>query len=79
MNETQKPENDKKLSKMQMLGLAWELGYVIALPLIFFGYIGKWVDSRFSTKPWFALLGVVIAITSTTIWLTRRIREYIKK
>jgi F0F1-type ATP synthase assembly protein I len=78
MNENQTPENKKKMSKMGMLSLAWELGYVIALPLVLFGYIGKLVDTKLSTKPWFALLGIVVAIFSTTIWLTRKIKDYLK-
>lgn len=58
--------------------MAFELGFVIALPLIGLGLLGQWLDTKFVTEPLFVLVGILLAIISTTIWLTRRIKEYIK-
>ena len=68
------PKNNWKI-----VNLAMELGFIIALPLLVFAFAGKWLDDRLAlSTPWFTLLGMVIAITSTTIWLTKKLKEYIK-
>ncbi|MBI2607672.1 MAG: AtpZ/AtpI family protein [Candidatus Doudnabacteria bacterium] len=75
-NSEQKP--DQSLSKWRLVNLAFELGFIIALPLVGFGLIGKWLDEKFDTDPWLTLIAILIAIISTTIWLTKRIKELIK-
>ncbi len=73
------PQNPKDLNKWRLANLAMELGFIIALPLLAFVYLGKWVDGRLHTSfPYFTLLGILLAITATTIWLTRKLKEYIK-
>lgn len=61
-----KPKNDTIIA----LELAWELGYMIALPLVIFVLIGRYVDHVFSTSPLFILIGVLIAfiISSYFVW-----------
>lgn len=56
----------------QALGLAWELGYSIAIPLVLFALAGRWADKRFSTSPWLLLGGMGLAIIFTTIFLVRK-------
>lgn len=56
----------------QALGLAWELGYTIAIPLVLFALAGRWADRVLDTKPWMFLGGVVIAIVSTSLLLVRK-------
>ncbi|OGE89717.1 MAG: hypothetical protein A2722_03425 [Candidatus Doudnabacteria bacterium RIFCSPHIGHO2_01_FULL_50_11] len=58
-----------------MVGLAWELGYIIALPLLILLLLGKYLDERYGTDPWLKIAGFIIAITATILWLTRRFRE----
>lgn len=68
-----------KVNKWVLVSLASEMGFIIALPLLALALAGKWLDHRLHTSiPLFTLLGVVLAITSTTIWLTKRLKEYIK-
>ena len=66
------------LSKWRFVNLAFELGFIIALPLVAFALIGKWADAKFGTDPWLTLAGIVFAIVITTVWLTRRFKEMIK-
>lgn len=61
----------------QALGLAWELGFIIAIPLVVFGSIGKYADGYFNTKPWLTLLGIFLSIIITVIWLYRRLKPLI--
>jgi flagellar biogenesis protein FliO len=74
----QKP-TDPKINKWALVNLSMEMGFIIALPLLVFALAGKWLDARMhNTIQWFTLLGIILAIILTTIWLTRRIKELIK-
>lgn len=79
-------ENDKKLKensdvtkKWQLVSIASELGFIIALPLVALGFAGKWLDNKFGTEPWITLAGILLAIVLTTTWLTKRIKSILKK
>ncbi len=73
-NKSQVPNN-----KWALVNLAFELGFVIALPVVAFGFLGKWLDAKVGNEtPWFTLFGIVLAITSTTFWLAKRLKQYIK-
>ena len=61
------------------MNLAFEFGYIIALPLVILGLIGKYLDQKYGSEPWLTLAGIALAIGLTTFWLTRRIKEYITK
>jgi F0F1-type ATP synthase assembly protein I len=71
-NQPQKP------NKWALVGLATEMGFIIALPLLVFILIGKKLDLRFHTTPWLTLVGILLAIGASTAWLTKRLKEYIK-
>ena len=74
----QKPV-DPNINKWKLVNLAMELGYIIALPLLVLALAGKWLDMKLDNHiPWFTLLGIVLAITATTIWLTKKLKQYIK-
>lgn len=71
-------QNPKDLNKWRLANLAFEMGFIIALPLLVFTLIGKRLDAKFGSAPWLTLAGIVLAIAATTTWLTRRLKEYIK-
>jgi hypothetical protein len=78
-NTPEKPNVPEGLTKSQMVGFAMELGYVIALPIVGFGLLGKWLDHKMNHQvPWVTLIGIALAITLTTIWLTMKLKKYIK-
>jgi hypothetical protein len=73
------PKNsDPSATKWALASLAMEMGFIIALPLLVFTLIGKHFDTKWHTTPWLTLVGIVLAITSTTVWLTKRLKPYIK-
>jgi hypothetical protein len=77
--EQNTPEKPKKIDRAAMISLSLELGYVIAIPLVLFGLLGKWADKQLNlTFPWLTLAGILLAITATTIWLTKKLKTYIK-
>ena len=61
------------------LGLATELGFLIAIPLAGGVFLGVWLDNTFSTHPKFTLsllgAGVVIAFVNLSFLLS----EFLKK
>lgn len=78
------PDQDKSKQQRDMMkrwglvSLGLEMGFIIALPLLAFSLLGKWLDAKFGTSPWLVLAGILIAIASTTAWLTKRFKELIK-
>jgi hypothetical protein len=67
--------NPKPLGKWQVVGLAFELGYIIALPILFFALLGKYLDNLWHTDPWLKIAGVILALASSTVWLVRRFSD----
>lgn len=72
------PEKPRKVTKWTMVALAFELGYIIALPIIILGLFGKYLDARFDSDPYFKLGGVLLAIVTSTLWLSKRFSELFK-
>jgi len=72
-------EKDDKNKTFSALSLAWELGYSIALPLVIFALLGRWLDKKFATSPWLFLLGIILAVTISSYLVYRKTMEIIKK
>jgi len=62
-----------------MVSLSFELGYIIALPLVVLGLLGKWGDKHWHHAfPWMTLIAIGLAIFMTTVWLIQKLKGYIK-
>ncbi len=68
MNKNPSPK--QKNDTIVAFELAWELGYMIALPLVIFALIGRYFDTRFHSSPIFILVGIFFAffISSYFVW-----------
>lgn len=66
---------EEKSSAWKALLLAWELGYSIAIPIVVFALVGRLLDHWLNTSPIFLLVGIVIAIVTTTLWLTQKAKR----
>ena len=78
-NLSQKPNNTPpQVNKWSLASLAMDMGFIIALPLVALGIGGKWLDTKLGTEPWLTLLGIALAITCTTVWLTKKFKKLIK-
>lgn len=76
------PPNQKQNKKYpiaipKILGIAFELGFIIALPLILLGFAGKWLDHKYG-KNFFVYIGIMLALISTSIWLWQRFKRIIR-
>lgn len=76
MNEEKKSKPD---SSWSTLGLAWQLGYTIAVPLVVFALAGRYLDKKLGTTPWLLLAGIILAIASTTWLVYKKTKEIIEK
>ncbi|MBI4050247.1 MAG: AtpZ/AtpI family protein [Candidatus Doudnabacteria bacterium] len=74
-DEKQKPP----INRGELISIAFELGFIIALPVVIFGLGGKWLDAKMGTAPMFTLIGILTAIVSTSVWIYRKFKSYFKQ
>lgn len=68
------PEPSQRSALWGSLELAFELGYLIAVPIVLLGLGGRFLDRWIGTSPWFLLVGVLLAIVLSSIGVSRKIR-----
>ncbi len=76
-----KPNDDTKVVvpgrgvgvELNLLALAGEIGWKLALPLLFFLIIGIKLDRAYHTTPLFILLGIALSLTASIILIARMI------
>lgn len=79
METTPPPPKAAKQSILSSLSLsvklAWNLGYLIALPVVILGFGGAYLDKSLETSPLFVLLGFVSAALLSFFGVKRRVKE----
>lgn len=73
-----KKNQDYSQETASVLSVAFEMGFVIALPILVFALLGKWLDQKQHTH-YFVLIGILLALGCSCFWLYRRFSEMIKK
>ena len=61
----------------EAVGLAWQLGYAIALPIVGFVLVGKLADQVFDTAPWFLFLGLIVSMPVSFLILYRKLKKFL--
>lgn len=56
----------------QAIGLAWELGYTIAVPLVVLALLGRLADKWLGTGPWLFLTGVILSIAVSSFLIVKK-------
>ena len=69
---TSKPEDSSVWAALQ---LAWELGYMIAIPAVIFGFGGAYLDRHYQTSPVFLALGFILALSLSALTVIRKVRS----
>ena len=59
--------------------LAWNFGYIIAIPAVVFGFGGASLDRQFGTSPTFILIGFAIALVLSGLGIWRVVRAIVRK
>lgn len=73
---------DKKPTQSQVwptLSVVFDLGFRIAIPLVFFALLGRWLDKQFETGPWLFLSGILFSIIITSVMLVYAFKNILKK
>ena len=71
---------DRPTSKtLVTVGVAMQLGFSIAMPLVLFIGLGIWVDKKFGTLPLFTISGVVLSMVTSIIEIRQVIKSVQKK
>ena len=78
MIDTQEKKPNKSLNKSELISIAFQLGFIIALPIVALGTLGKWVDGKAGTYPVLTLIGILGAIIMTSFWIYRKFKRYFK-
>lgn len=78
--ETKENKQTKQKSAMWLaLDIAYELGYLIALPIVVLGFGGAFLDKKFGTSPLFILSGIALSFIITSIGAFRKIKDITDK
>lgn len=67
-----KEMKNSKTDKVSVFSLAFELGYIVAIPIVLLALAGRMIDKKMDSAPWFLLLGIVIAIIVSTYWIYKK-------
>lgn len=73
------PEHKNQEKIGPALGLAIELGYTIAIPLITLALLGRLLDRKLETAPWLLLAGILISLIVSSWLIYFKITKIIAK
>ena len=68
-------------SKFVIFGLriVGEFGGLIAIPVVVFVLLGRFLDKRWETKPWMTIIAFVLAAVVSAIMVWRRTKDVAKE
>lgn len=72
-------ETKQKSAMWLALDIAYELGYLIALPIVVLGFAGAFLDKKFGTSPLFILSGIILSFIITSVGAFRKIKDITDK
>lgn len=71
--------NSQKTKFLYALSLGLELGFLIVLPLIFFLFLGLFLDRQFKTAPLFLIFLIILSIIVTIFDVRYLILPFLEK
>lgn len=73
-----KTNSDQEQKEFSAWGLATELGYTIAIPIVVFALAGRFADNYFDTSPWLLLTGILLSIFTSSFIIYRKVADIIR-
>ncbi len=64
-----------QMSSMKAMGLAGQIGYIIAIPAVLFGVGGAYLDKYMGTTPAFMMGGLLLAFVSSAMAVKKMIDQ----
>lgn len=75
--EDKKANKNHHLTFAKSLSLALQFAFIILLPLLAFGFLGKWLEQRYENRFW--LVGaLVLALITSSVWFYKKISDLYK-
>lgn len=74
-NDAPRPGGSKGMGLILSLRLAWNLGFIIAIPVAAFGFGGAYLDTYMGTAPIFVITGFAMAIVLSGVGVYRKVKE----
>ena len=71
--------NQNRNSLGEALGLAWGLGYRIAVPIVVFGLLGRFLDTKLGTSFVFLLIGIFFALGTSSYLIYKQLKDILKE
>jgi thiol:disulfide interchange protein len=68
-----------KKSLLFSLSLFGQIGFGVAIPLVVFGLLGRYLDSKFNTGHTLVIIGIVLAVVVTFFYLRKIVKEAIEQ
>lgn len=75
----EKREDKNKHDDFKPYSFAFELGYIITIPIVVFGLVGRFLDKKFESSPILLLLGIFIAMIISSIGIYKKVITIINK
>ncbi len=75
----EKKEEGIRQALMLAVQLVWDMGWIIAIPAVAFGFGGAYVDRTLGTSPVFILLGLALALVLSFLGVKRKLKEILEK
>lgn len=79
--QTARPSEEGSIRKGLVLAvqLVWDMGWIIAIPAVLFGFGGALLDKKLGTSPLFILLGLALALVLSAWGVWRKLQDILKK
>ena len=64
-------------TRAELVNFAFEVGSAIALPLVIFAFIGRFIDKVYGTTPLFLIIGLLLSLVSTGIIIWKKVKNFL--
>ena len=71
--------NMKDPGLLLSLGLAGQMGFLIAIPAVVLGFFGAYLDKYFGTSPLFIISGFILAFAISAFAIVKKVKEIIRQ
>ena len=71
-------QTKKRITISQTISFVIEFGFIILLPLLAFGYLGKWLTGKYDNRL-YLIGGLILALLTSSVWCYRRIYKIYKE
>ncbi len=73
------PDKNNSPQMLEAMSMAWDVFLAIAVPTTTCALGGRWLDDYYHTSPWFTIIGLIIALSTAYILVSRRAKDIAKR